>query len=61
MNLQRADNEWRYDPVDEAWTLVARNRRLLRPREAEATSEPPNHSVSAATGRTKGLSQIGHG
>lgn len=33
MNLQRADNEWRYDPVDQAWTLVARNRRMLRPRE----------------------------
>lgn len=27
--IQRAQNSWRYDPVDEAWTLVARNRRFL--------------------------------
>lgn len=33
LKLQRADNEWRHDPVDDAWTIVARNRRLLRPRE----------------------------
>jgi hypothetical protein len=48
MNLQRADNEWRYDPVDEAWTLVARNRRMLRPREMA----PDSHETRVREGRT---------
>jgi hypothetical protein len=53
MNLQRADNEWRYDPVDEAWTLVARNRRLLRPREMA----PDPHETRVREGRTCPLCQ----
>ena len=35
----RADNEWRYDPVDGAWSLVARNRRTLPPLAVRRTSE----------------------
>lgn len=35
----RADNEWRYDPVDGAWSLVARNRRTLPPLTVRRTSE----------------------
>lgn len=30
-SILRADNEWRFDPVDEAWTLLALNRRALPP------------------------------
>lgn len=35
----RADNEWRYDPVDGAWSLVARNRRTLPPLSVRRTPE----------------------
>lgn len=30
-SILRADNEWRFDPVDEAWSLLALNRRALPP------------------------------
>lgn len=30
-SIVRADNAWRFDPVDGAWTLVALNRRTLPP------------------------------
>jgi hypothetical protein len=33
--VRRADNSWRHDPVDDAWTLVANNRRVIAPLFAE--------------------------
>lgn len=30
-SIVRADNEWRFDPVDRAWTVLALNRRTLPP------------------------------
>jgi galactose-1-phosphate uridylyltransferase len=35
--LLRAENEWRHDLVDNAWTLVARNRRTTPPLEVSLT------------------------
>lgn len=29
--ILRAENSWRHDPVDDAWTIVTRNRRALEP------------------------------
>lgn len=34
-HLLHADNEWRYDPVDDARSLVTRNRRILPPLEVQ--------------------------
>jgi galactose-1-phosphate uridylyltransferase len=34
--ILHADNEWRFDPLDERWTLLAHNRRTLPPIEAHA-------------------------
>ncbi|MFZ9886013.1 MAG: hypothetical protein ACO3JL_00820 [Myxococcota bacterium] len=34
-HLLHADNEWRYDPVDDARSLVTRNRRILPPLEVK--------------------------
>jgi len=33
VHVLHADNEWRFDPLDERWTLVAHNRRTLAPLE----------------------------
>lgn len=37
-HLVRADNEWRFDLMDEAYTLVARNRRTLAPLEVKRSA-----------------------
>lgn len=37
-SIVRADNEWRFDPVDGAWTVLALNRRTIPP---FALSRPP--------------------
>lgn len=34
-HLLHADNEWRYDPIDDARSLVTRNRRILPPLEVQ--------------------------
>jgi len=44
--VRRAENEWRHDPVDRAWTLVARNRRLVTPLDvARANDERALHDT----------------
>jgi hypothetical protein len=37
--VRRAENEWRYDPVDRAWTVVTRNRRLVSPLDVERAKD----------------------
>jgi len=36
-NILRAENSWRHDPVDDAWTLVTRNRRALEPLDVRSS------------------------
>lgn len=43
--IVRADNEWRFDPVDGAWTLVALNRRTVPP--LVATRSPAEAALHA--------------
>lgn len=39
VHVLHAENEWRFDPVDERWTLVAHNRRTVAPLEVAVPAD----------------------